>query len=442
MLKIQKLKKTRINLRLALIGPTGSGKTYTGITLARTLTPGKILVIDSERSSADRYADIFNADERIDHLNLPDFNPDTYVSALELAASEGYPAVLIDSLSHAWMGKEGALEQVDKLAKRNGGGSSFNAWREVTPMHNRLVEAVLTYPGHVVATMRVKTEYVVEQVGGKSVPRKVGLSPVQRDGLEYEFDIVADMDQENNLIVTKTRMAALGGAVIPKPGPKLAEQIREWCENVPPTYRDVIARWAVSPEEWAEFRAFAERHGQKAGERLLEGFLAGKRDLQDVYAWIAEAWPIDAPVSAAKSETPDPYAETAPVQEPETPAAPPSLEASAPAVPAPAPTKSGEPNAFGLGTANWPTEAALTQAPVGDQPGLVTRNLASKGLPPEAGTAILNAFGIAPESHASRGGCALLLDWLSRADEDAIAAALEALKVPTQLAAGAAPGAS
>lgn len=229
---IQKLTKTKVKARIALVGPTGSGKTYTATMLGRELTPGRILVIDSERGSADRYADIFNQDDRIDHLRLPDHNPDTYVQALELAASEGYGAVIVDSLSHAWMGHEGALEQIDKLAKRNQSGGSFNAWREVTPMHNRLVSALLDLPAHLIVTMRTKTAYeVTKDDKGKTSVQKLGLAPVQREGIEFEFDIVGDMDADNNFIVSKSRMASLGGAVIHKPGPKLGRQIVEWLNS-------------------------------------------------------------------------------------------------------------------------------------------------------------------------------------------------------------------
>ncbi|RYG37033.1 hypothetical protein EON81_07960 [bacterium] len=225
----RKLEKRKIHLRMALDGPTGAGKTYTGLTFACELTEGRILVIDTERSSADRYADIFNGDGRIDQIDLPDHSPQTYIEALLWAAEEKYEVVLVDSLSHAWMGKDGALEQVDK---RSGSGSSFNAWRHVTPQHNALVDALLTFPGHLIATMRTKTEYVVEQKGGKvSSVTKVGVAPVQRDGIEYEFDIVGDMDQENTLNVSKTRMVSLRGRSVPQPTARLAREIREWLDT-------------------------------------------------------------------------------------------------------------------------------------------------------------------------------------------------------------------
>jgi hypothetical protein len=137
--------------------------------------------------------------------------------------------LIIDSLSHAWMGKDGALEQVDRIAKRSQNGNSFAAWRDVTPLHNQLVEAIVSSKSHLIATMRAKTEYVLEpNEKGKMAPRKVGMAPVQRDGLEYEFDVVADLDFDHNFIVSKSRCFELSGQVISKPGRNVADILKNW----------------------------------------------------------------------------------------------------------------------------------------------------------------------------------------------------------------------
>jgi hypothetical protein len=282
-LQIQKLTKRASRLRMALIGPSGSGKTYTGLQFARTLTDKRILVIDTERESAGLYADEFNADDRVDTLALPTFSPMTYVEALEMAATEGYGAVLVDSLSHAWMGKEGALEQVDKVAKRTQAHNTFAAWREVTPMHNALVDAILQSPFHVIATMRTKTEYVLEQnERGKQVPRKIGLAPVQRDGLEYEFDIVADMDLENNLIISKTRMADLSGVVVAKPKADFAVRIREWLEGGAPMAvlsdpKKILESYRLDAEQTEEVKTKCKDLGLKFSDFLIEAYNDGDR---------------------------------------------------------------------------------------------------------------------------------------------------------------------
>lgn len=221
-------------LRMGMIGPSGSGKTYTALAVATALGFERIGVIDTENRSARRYAKSF--DRGFLSLELDRFSPKDYIEAIRVAEAAGIEVLIIDSLSHAWMGKGGVLEMVDQSAKRQsrgqGSGSSFNGWREVTPEHNKLVDALIHAKLHLIVTMRVKTEYVVEQVGGKSVPRKVGLAPVQRDGLEYEFDIIGDVSPEHDLAITKSRCPALSDSVINRPGADLAHILRGWLDGV------------------------------------------------------------------------------------------------------------------------------------------------------------------------------------------------------------------
>src|SRR5690606_26818550 len=223
--------KQQAKLRMALIGPSGSGKTYTALKIATQLGD-RVAVIDTERGSASKYADKFE----FDVLELDSFHPQRYIEGIQAAEAEGYDVLIIDSLSHAWAGKDGALELVDKAAKRMQSSNTFAAWRDVTPLHNALVDAMLQSRLHLIVTMRAKTEYIVEkdERTGKSVPRKVGLAPIQRDGLEYEFDVVADMDLDNTLIVSKSRCEALSGAVIPKPGEEVAGILKAWLTDGAP----------------------------------------------------------------------------------------------------------------------------------------------------------------------------------------------------------------
>ena len=213
-------------LRLGLVGPSGSGKTYTALSVSEAL--GKnIAVIDSERGSASKYADEFT----FDSIELDTFAPFEYIEAIEAAVAAKYDVLIIDSLSHAWMGKGGVLEMHDEATIRDRTGNSYTSWRTVTPEHNRLVEAILQAPLHVIVTMRAKTAYVQEkdEQTGKTRIRKVGLQPVQRGDLEYEMDVVGDMDQENMFVVTKTRCKALRQAVIPSPSAEnLGRTLHDW----------------------------------------------------------------------------------------------------------------------------------------------------------------------------------------------------------------------
>jgi hypothetical protein len=226
-------RKSESKLRLALAGPAGSGKTWTALTLATALAAGKgIAVIDTERGSASKYADLF----AFDVLELESFHPDRYVEAISDAVAGGYAVVVVDSLSHAWNGRGGMLEQIDRIAKVRHSGNTFKAWgdAEAKRMEQGLTDALTGLAIHIIATMRTKTEYVVEtNEKGKAAPRKVGTAPIQRDGLEYEFDIVGELTIDNDLIVQKTRCTALTGQVIHHPGRTLAETLRAWLEGEP-----------------------------------------------------------------------------------------------------------------------------------------------------------------------------------------------------------------
>lgn len=210
--RFQPATRKMARLRLANIGPSGSGKTWTSLAIAseiaQRLGKGRVAVIDSERGSASLYSDRFT----FDACELTSFAPRTYIDAIYDAEQAGYDVVVIDSLSHAWFGKDGALEMVDKIAAKSRSGNSYMAWRDVTPEHNALVDAILQTRMHVITTMRTKTETVLETVNGKQVPRKVGLAPIQREGMEYEFTVVADLDFSGWWTVTKSRISALAEA--------------------------------------------------------------------------------------------------------------------------------------------------------------------------------------------------------------------------------------
>lgn len=223
--------KHKEKLRLALDGPAGYGKTWTALVVGTYLAQqegGRIAVIDSERSSAKKYASAFD----FDHAGLPDFNPHTYMAAVRAAVDAGYAVIIIDSFSHAW---EGVLEVKDNATARSKSKNSFTeGWREATPLHNELVDTVLRADAHIIATLRTKVEYVIDESGR---PNKIGMKPIQREGVDFEFDIVGDMTAENSLVVSKTRCPDIAGKVFRKPDERFAETIWRWLddgEDAPP----------------------------------------------------------------------------------------------------------------------------------------------------------------------------------------------------------------
>lgn len=222
--------KAKAKLRLAISGPAGTGKTYTALKLATAF--GKTAVIDTERGSASKYAGDFT----FDVVELSEFNPQHYIDAIHAAENAGYDVVVIDSLSHAWNAVGGILEMVDKAAARSQSKNTYFAWKDVTPIHNALIEAIVGSSCHVIATMRSKSDYILEESvnsnGKKTVtPRKIGLAPIQREGMEFEFDVWGEMDTDNTMVITKTRCSALNGGVIAKPGQALAETLMNWLSD-------------------------------------------------------------------------------------------------------------------------------------------------------------------------------------------------------------------
>jgi hypothetical protein len=221
--------KEGVKARIAFAGPSGSGKTYTALVTARALAgTGQIAVIDTERESAKLYADEFT----FNTLNMHTYDPRDLVRALGAAGAAGHAVVVVDSLSHFWMGQGGMLEQVDNAAKRSYGGNSFGGWKEARPMERQLIDALLAYPGHVIVTMRTKTEWVVQENDrGRKEPKKIGTKPEQREGIEYEFTIVGDIDLEHTLIISKSRAKPLADAVIKRPDESFGLAVLEWLGN-------------------------------------------------------------------------------------------------------------------------------------------------------------------------------------------------------------------
>jgi energy-coupling factor transporter ATP-binding protein EcfA2/NACalpha-BTF3-like transcription factor len=247
--------------RVALIGPSGSGKSYTALMLARVLVgpTGKVAAIDTEHESLRKYAHSpgcspdckdpshFEFDV-IDDLDS--FTADNFLNALHAAEDAGYHAFITDSLSHFWTGKDGALEFVDSASARTFNKDSFSGWKAFRPHERKMIDAMLASPLHIITTMRTKNEYVEVEKNGKKQRVKVGLGPVQRDGIEYEFDLVGLMDDDNMLIVDKSRCFALGGKAIPKPGPKDFAPFVEWLAGEPaPAQQPQHVPHLVQPQE-------------------------------------------------------------------------------------------------------------------------------------------------------------------------------------------------
>jgi hypothetical protein len=205
-MEIRKAERKKAKLRLGIAAPSGAGKTYSSLLLAFGLG-GKVGLIDTEHGSGDLYAHLGDYD--IISIEAP-YTVAKYVEAIRAFEQAGYSTIIIDSLTHAWAGDGGLLDKQGKMADR--GTNSFAAWRTITPEHNNLVDAMLRSPCHIIATMRAKQEYVLETNDkGKQQPKKVGLAPVQREGMEYEFTVMLDVDMHHIASASKDRTTLFDG---------------------------------------------------------------------------------------------------------------------------------------------------------------------------------------------------------------------------------------
>lgn len=224
----QKATKEKALLRLAIFSPSGGGKTMTSLRIATGMLrrmAGRIGLIDTEHGSSAKYADRFDFDINIiDDKTIPG-----YIAALNAAAAANFPIVIIDSGSHAW---QELLAEVDNLANTTFKGNSWGAWSKGTPKQKMFVDAILSYPGHVIMTMRSKTEWTTEQNDrGKSKPVRVGLTPEQGKGIEYEFDMLVEMSTDHSANVIKDRTGKYQDAVMNKPDEKFGEDIMDWLND-------------------------------------------------------------------------------------------------------------------------------------------------------------------------------------------------------------------
>lgn len=178
---LKKAERAKVKLRIGISAPSGHGKTYSALLLAKGLVGdwNKIAVIDTEQDSAALYSHLgpFN------HLSLgAPFEPERYIEAIETCEKAGMEVIIIDSMTHEWSGAGGMLEYQTRL------GGRFTDWAKVTPRHKSFLEKILQSKAHIIGTVRKKTDWVIEDNDkGKKEPRKVGLADEQRQGLEYEW---------------------------------------------------------------------------------------------------------------------------------------------------------------------------------------------------------------------------------------------------------------
>ena len=222
-MQLRQSARKKAKIKMALASPSGAGKTMSAILLAQGLTENnfsKVAIIDTENGSADLYAHLgeYNV------LSLtPPFKPEKYIEAIDVCIKAGMEVIIIDSISHCW---DYLLEHHSSMP-----GNSFTNWGKITPMQNKFINKILQSDAHFIATMRTKQDYVLNQKNGKYVPEKVGLKAIQRDGVDYEFTVVFDININHQAKASKDRT----GLFTDKPEFVITtgtgKRIKDWCNS-------------------------------------------------------------------------------------------------------------------------------------------------------------------------------------------------------------------
>ena len=228
-------KRSKAKLRMAIDGPSGSGKTYSALLIAYGLCGdwSKVAVIDTERESANLYEDICEGDKKymVGQISAP-YTPQKYLEAIHACEDAGIEVIIIDSLTHAWTAEGGLLDIHQDVVKRQRTANSFTAWGDVTPLHRKLVDAILTSPVHIIATVRSETEYSQEKDDrGRTIVKKVGMKPQFRKGLDYEMTIVFSLNQSHIATINKSRINTFPVNDEIMPGIETGKKLLEWLES-------------------------------------------------------------------------------------------------------------------------------------------------------------------------------------------------------------------
>lgn len=225
-----KAERKRTKIKLAITGPSGSGKTYSSLKIAKGLGD-RIAVIDTENGSASLYAGMEGMPEfDVMEITAP-FTSEKYQKAIKTACEKNYDVLIIDSISHQWNGEGGIMDRMDKDKLAKPTANIYTMWAKYTPEHERFKATINQAPIHIIATMRSKQDYVLDQnEKGKTTPRKIGMAPIQRDGTEYEYSIVFDCNTEHFASVSKDRTSLFDGDVF-KIDESVGDKIKTWLES-------------------------------------------------------------------------------------------------------------------------------------------------------------------------------------------------------------------
>lgn len=226
--QIRKAERKKAKLRIGISAPSGAGKTYSALLLAKGIVGNwsKIGVIDTENGSGELYSHL--GEYNVITLEAP-YTPEMYIGAIKAFEDAEMQAIIIDSASHEWDGKGGCLEINEKLAQTKFRGNSWAAWSETTPRHQRFIEAITTSPVHIITTARSKTDMI--QTEDRKI-KKVGMKDIQREGFEYELTLAFNLDRDSHYaIASKDRTEMFIDKDPFLITEETGKQLKEWADS-------------------------------------------------------------------------------------------------------------------------------------------------------------------------------------------------------------------
>lgn len=234
--------KFKMPLKLLMMGPSKTGKTYTALKLAEELArleQGKIALIDTEYGKSALYAPPFSFDMMTLWNN---FHPDAYIRAIQDACAADYKVLIIDSASPMWNADNGILQIVDNSRR-----GKFGGWSEATPLYRKFLRVLMGAPIHTIVTTRAQSEYQLQKnEKGKDIYVEVGTNPIQHKEFKFEFDVHLMMTTQHTMQVEGTRYSPIDRLEIEDPV-WLAQELHAWVtRGDTPKHRKAKDTWMTA----------------------------------------------------------------------------------------------------------------------------------------------------------------------------------------------------
>lgn len=221
-MQLQPAQRKNVKIKIGLQGPSGSGKTMSALLLSFGITSdwSKVAVIDTENHSAELYSHL----GKYNVLPLPPpFTPERYQEAIQVCIRSGMECIILDSISAEW---QSILDAHSNLT-----GNSYTNWSKFTPRHQLFLDAVIQANVHIICTLRSKQDYVLVEKNGKQVPEKVGMKPIQREGIDYELTLVFELSIKHFAVATKDRTGLFMGQPEFILSSETGKSILTWCNE-------------------------------------------------------------------------------------------------------------------------------------------------------------------------------------------------------------------